>query len=67
MFRVGDIVRIKHNVHDAQMPAFDRKGSIVEIVGKRKDQALIVFSNKNILKFHFCQMESCINTINDIE
>ena len=58
MFRVGDIVRIKPNIHDARMPDFDRQGRIVRIVGKRKDQALIIFSNNNVLKFHFSQMEA---------
>ena len=57
MFSVGDLVEIKQGVHDDQMPLFRRDGHIVKIVGKRKDQALILFSNENILKFHFCQLE----------
>ena len=57
MFSIGDMVKVDANVHDDQMPAFDRTGHIVKIVGKRQDQALVIFSNKNVLKFHFCQIE----------
>ena len=57
MFNVGDLVEIKPGVHDDQMPSFRRDGHIVRIVGKRCDQAMILFSNDNILKFHFSQIE----------
>ena len=56
-FSVGDIVKVKPNVHDAQMPKSDRTGHVVQVVGRRRDQALIMFSNDNVLKFHFCQIE----------
>lgn len=61
MFSVGDFVEIRPGVHDDQMPLFRRDGHIVEIVGKRRDQAMILFSNNNILKFHFCQIERLYN------
>ena len=57
MFSVGDLVEVKPGVHDDQMPLFRRDGHVVKIVGKRSDQALIMFSNQNVLKFHFCQLE----------
>ncbi len=63
VFNVGDTVVIDVNVHDDQMPPFDRKGNIVKIVGKRRDQALVMFSNKCVLKFHFCQIEKFYKTV----
>ncbi len=63
MFSVGDTVTIDPNVHDDQMPLFDRNGNIVKIVGKRRDQALVMFSNKCVLKFHFCQIKKLYKTV----
>ena len=48
----GDYVYIKDGTHDERMPAGRRDGLVVEIVGKRKDQAIVMFSNKAFLKFH---------------
>lgn len=50
--KVGDYVRIREGVNDTGMPESQREGLIVEIVGENKDQAMILFSNNAILKFH---------------
>ena len=55
--KVGDYVKIKPNVHDNQMPPSRRDGLIVEFVGKKKDQVIVMFSNKAFLKFHMSQIE----------
>ncbi len=54
----GDYVNILPGVHSQEMPADGRRdGLIVEIVGKNKDQAIVMFSNKSFLKFHKSQIK----------
>ena len=55
--KVGDYVYVLDNVHDSQMPKNRRDGLIVELVGKRKDKAVIMFSNYAFLKFHISQIQ----------
>lgn len=55
--KVGDYVYVKEGTHDIQMPKDRRDGLIVELVGKRKDQAIVMFSNKVFLKFHLMFLE----------
>lgn len=50
--KVGDYVRIREGVNDTGMPKSQRDGLIVEVVGESKDQAMVLFSNNTILKFH---------------
>jgi hypothetical protein len=54
--KVGDYVYIKQGVHDDRMPSNRRDCLILEIVGQKKDQALVMFSNKAFLKFHVSQL-----------
>ena len=58
--KVGDYARIKPGVHDDRMPKDRRDGMIVEIVGSRKDQAIVMFSNSKFLKFHKSQIETLV-------
>ena len=58
--KVGDYACIKPGVHDDRMPKNRRDGMIVEIVGSRKDQVIIMFSNKAFLKFHKSQVETLV-------
>ena len=52
----GDYVQVIGNVHDVRMPHNRRDGLIVEVVGKRKDQFIVMFSNNSFLKFHSSQL-----------
>ena len=54
--RPGDYVEVKPGVHDDRMPKGRRDGLIVEVVGKKKDQVIIMFHNKSFLKFHISQI-----------
>ncbi len=54
--KIGEYVKIRDNVHDEHMPKNQREGLIIEIVGENKDQAMVLFSNNSILKFH----KSCV-------
>jgi hypothetical protein len=56
----GDYVSVKPGVHDAAMPANRRDGLIVQIVGGRKDQAVVMFHNGVFLKFHKSQLTSFV-------
>jgi ribosomal protein L21E len=56
----GDYVVVNPGVHDEAMPAERRDGLIVEIVGKRKDQAIVMFHNGSFLKFHKTQLTSFV-------
>ena len=47
----GDYVEVLPGVHDDGIPEGRRDGLIVEIVGTRRDQAIVMFSNQNFLKF----------------
>ena len=55
--KVGDYARIHPGVHDDRMPRKRRDCLVLELVGKKKDQALVLFSNGKILKFHVSQIE----------
>ena len=56
-FYPGDYVRIAAGVSDDQMPCDGRRdGLVVETVGKKKDQCIIMFHNKAFLKFHRSQL-----------
>jgi hypothetical protein len=55
--KAGDHVRIIPGVHDSAMPENRRDGLVVELVGNKKDQAIIMFSNGSFLKFHDSQIE----------
>ena len=55
--KVGDYVEILPGVYDESMPHGRRDGLIVELIGKRKDQAIIMFCNKAFLKFHTSQLK----------
>jgi|TARA_R110001583_G_scaffold46283_1_gene145344 hypothetical protein len=55
--KVGDYVYVKDGTHDERMPKGRRDGLVVELVGKRKDQAIVMFSNKAFLKFHLMFLE----------
>lgn len=53
----GDYVQIKKGIHDEQMPLDGRRdGLVVELLGHRKDQAVIMFHNNAFLKFHTSQL-----------
>ena len=43
-------------IHDLQMPEGRKDGLVVELVGKKKDQVVVMFSNMNFLKFHITQL-----------
>ncbi len=55
-FKIGDYVSIKHGVWDEAMPPNRRDGLLVQFVGDKKDQAIIMFSNSAFLKFHITQI-----------
>ena len=56
-FSLSDYVYVLPGVHEDGMPSDGcRKGLVVEIVGKRKDQFVIMFHNKVCLKFHKSQL-----------
>ena len=61
-YRVGDLVKIIDNVHDEAMPK-NRIGMIVEIVGKRDDQVLVMFGNFQTLKFHTISIAAIVSTM----
>jgi len=54
----GDLVSVVANVHDNKMPIDeqDRLGLVVESVGPKEDQYIIMFSNGCFLKFHRSQL-----------
>ncbi len=55
--KIGDYVVIEPGVHDPAMPDGGRRdGLVVEIVGAKKDQLVIMFSNRAFLKFHMSQV-----------
>jgi hypothetical protein len=58
--KCGDYVCVLAGVHDDRMPKNRRDGLIVEIVGSRKDQAIVMFSNQNFLKFHASQLKTIV-------
>jgi hypothetical protein len=54
--KTGDYVLVSLGVHDEQMPAERRDGLVVELVGPRKDQVIVMFHNGAFLKFHKSQL-----------
>jgi len=56
--KVGDYVTILPGVHDDRIPSSRRDGLILEVVGEKRDQALVLFSNGEILKFHKSQIHN---------
>ena len=58
--KVGDYVEIVPIVHDVRMPENRRDGLIVELIGERKDQAIVMFSNGVFLKFHTTQIKTLV-------
>jgi hypothetical protein len=56
-FYPGDYVCVVDGIFDAGMPDDGRRdGLVVEIRGRRRDQALVMFHNKKFLKFHKSQL-----------
>tara|TARA_Y100001970_G_scaffold158363_1_gene193666 strand:- start:163 stop:381 length:219 start_codon:yes stop_codon:yes gene_type:complete len=55
--KTGDYVLVTTMVHDSQMPENRRDGLVVGVVGKRKDQAIVMFHNQAFLKFHTTQLK----------
>ena len=55
-FNVGDLVCVAEGVHDDKMPKNNRYGLVVETVGKKRDQCVVMFMNGSFLKFHACQL-----------
>ena len=59
--KTGDLVEIKDGVHDDAIPRDRRDGIIVEVIPRSKvltdpDQAVVMFSNGSLLKFHISQL-----------
>tara|TARA_Y100001970_G_scaffold293783_1_gene443162 strand:+ start:653 stop:901 length:249 start_codon:yes stop_codon:yes gene_type:complete len=59
----GDYVVVVNNVHDEQMPKDRRDGIVLELMSgsrsyglKHPDQAMVLFSNGAMLKFHVSQL-----------
>jgi len=64
--KLGDYVEIRPGVHDDRMPVDCRSGLIVELInhdrgcfGSDYDQAMVMFHNGKILKFHKSQIKIC--------
>ena len=58
IFTAGNYVEILPGVHDQRMPDDGRRdGLVVEIIGSRKDQAVVMFHNGEFLKFHKSQLQ----------
>ena len=59
--KAGDYVEIAPGVFDSQLPKNGRKdGLVVEVVGKRRDQVVIMFHNGSFLKFHKSQVKHIV-------
>ena len=62
--KAGDYVRVINTVHDDSMPHCGdcrRDGLVVEVVGDKHDQAVVMFHNKAFLKFHVSQLTKLSN------
>ena len=64
--KLGDYVEILPGIHDDSMPVNCRDGLIVELLGHDRgcfgddyDQAMVMFHNGKILKFHKSQIKVC--------
>ena len=56
-FATGDYVSILPGVFDGAMPRDGRRdGLIVEVVGSKRDQYVVMFHNGSFLKFHRSQI-----------
>ena len=62
---VGDYVYVLQGIHDQGMPKDRRDGLIVEIKGRERDQAVVMFSNSAFLKFHASQIQVVQNLVKD--
>ena len=60
--KIGDLVKIVHNVHDENM-TMSKTGMIVEFVGKQEDQVMVMFGNFKTLKFHVSQVAQIVSRI----
>ena len=60
--KIGDLVKIVHNVHDENMP-MSKTGMIVEFVGKQEDQVMVMFGNFKTLKFHVSQVAQIVSRV----
>jgi hypothetical protein len=60
--KIGDLVKIVHNVHDENMTK-SKTGMIVEFVGKQEDQVMVMFGNFKTLKFHVSQVAQIVSRI----
>jgi hypothetical protein len=58
----GDYVTVMEGVHDDSMPFERRDGLIVEVVGSKNDQAIVMFSNQSFLKFHQSQLKILVKS-----
>ena len=58
-FNTGDYVEISaKNIWDADLPADGRRdGLVVEVVGKKRDQIVVMFHTGKFLKFHKNQLK----------
>tara|TARA_B100000579_G_C22492599_1_gene693099 strand:- start:95 stop:316 length:222 start_codon:yes stop_codon:yes gene_type:complete len=61
--KAGDYVIVNEGVWDTTMPEDRRDGIVLEMIGskkshglKRPDQAMVLFSNGAMLKFHKSQL-----------
>lgn len=72
-FKVGDMVRVKENTHDAAMPD-NRMGLVVEEYDRRKPNPLkesytsiwhVLMSNGKTLKFHEMFLEQVVEEENE--
>lgn len=56
-FYPGDYVEIIDGIFDSNMPEDGRRdGLVVELLGRKKDQVIVMFHNHNFLKFHRSQV-----------
>ena len=57
----GDYVEIISAVWDPSLPHDGRRdGLVVEVIGKRKDQVVVMFHNGAFLKFHKSQVKHLV-------
>ena len=56
----GDYVQVKDGVHDERMPSERRDGLVVQVLGRKKDQFVVMFHNSAFLKFHKSQLTKLV-------
>ena len=61
--KAGDYVYVLEGTHDERMPEGRRDGLVVQIIGKKKDQAVVMFSNQAFLKFHLMFLKKVDNQL----